>query len=431
MPFVHFETFGCQMNVADSDMLAQALYAKGYLPAQDASVADLIVVNTCSVREHAEVRALARIGEYCNRKKKGSDNQEIWVIGCMAQRMGNGLKEKLPGVDRVIGAKDIVSFVQELHHETELDRDQGSTGGAGAKVSAFIPIMRGCNNFCSYCVVPSLRGEETSIPSSQIIDDIRRLVESGTKEVTLLGQNVNSYRDVDGGGAVDFSDLLDTIHDIPGLLRIRFTTSHPKDCTDKVIRTMARLPKLCKHLHLPVQSGSSRILTEMNRGYDRDAYLRRIEALRAMVPDIDITTDAMVGFPSESERDFRDTLSLFREVRYTTAFMFAYSKRGNTRAASMTDDVPVEEKKARLAELIGLQTGITKEKYAAMTGKPVEVLVTEKQQRGSGMWMGQDGGCKRTLLACAHNIAGTILQGRVVRSSGMTLIVERTEAWLS
>jgi tRNA-2-methylthio-N6-dimethylallyladenosine synthase len=426
MPLVHFETFGCQMNVADSDMLAQALYSKGYLPADDASEADLLVINTCSVREHAEVRALARISEYCGLKKKRSSNQEIWVIGCMAQRMGNTLHEKISGIDRVIGAKDIVSFADELRRNAISNSQSSSTNSPGATVSTFVPIMRGCNNFCSYCVVPSVRGEEISIPSRQIIDDIRRLIDLGTKEVTLLGQNVNSYHDSSERVIIDFSELIEKIHQLPGLLRIRFTTSHPKDCSDKFIHTLARLPKLCRHVHLPVQSGSSRILREMNRGYDREMYMRRIEALRRAVPDIDITTDVMVGFPSETDQDFRDTLSLFKEVRFTSAFMFAYSKRENTRAADMADDVAPEEKKTRLAELIKLQTIITKEQYAAMTGRLMEVLFVDRKRGESNLWMGQDTGCKRTLLTCAHNIAGTILQVRAIRSSGMTLIVERT-----
>jgi tRNA-2-methylthio-N6-dimethylallyladenosine synthase len=417
MPFVFFETFGCQMNVADSDMLAQALFSRGYLPAEDSDTADLIVVNTCSVREHAEVRAMARIKEYCGRKKKNANNQELWVIGCMAQRMGKTLREIVPGVDRVIGAKELVSFVAELSH----DASAAEARPLDNKTSVFVPIMRGCNNYCSYCVVPSVRGDEASIPASHILDDIRRLIDKGTKEITLLGQNVNSYHD----GTMDFSDLLEKLNALSGLMRIRFTTSHPKDCTDKFIQTMARLSNVCRHLHLPVQSGSTHILREMNRGYDRETYLGRIEAVRSAMPEIDITTDAMVGFPSETKQDFEDTLSLFREARFTAAFMFAYSKRENTRAADMIDDVSEKDKKARLATLIDLQTTMTKEHYRAMIGRPMESLFIERQRGKEKLWMGQDNGCKRTLLSCMENIAGTILKVRAIRSSGMTLIVER------
>ena len=422
MPFVYFETFGCQMNVADSDMLAQALFSQGVMPVEDSAKADLIVINTCSVREHAEIRAMARIHQYCIRKKKQVTPQEIWVIGCMAQRLGNSLKEKISGIDRVIGAKDLISFVHELGrvpHEACARPPAEVTIGC---ISALVPIMRGCNNYCSYCIVPSVRGEETSIPSFRIVEDIRRLIDNGTKEVTLLGQNVNSYRD----GKTDFPDLLIKIHELSGLDRIRFTTSHPRDCTDKLIRTMANSPKLCRHLHLPVQSGSTRILEEMNRGYSRKTYLRRINAVRRAMPGIDVTTDAIVGFPSETKRDFQDTLSLFKEVRYTAAFMFAYSKRENTPAAAMIDDVPSEVKKERLAALIDLQTAITKEHYATMVGKTIEVLFIERKRGSEDLWMGQDNGCKRTLLTCNENIAGMILKVRAVRSSGMTIILERT-----
>jgi tRNA-2-methylthio-N6-dimethylallyladenosine synthase len=422
MPFVFFETFGCQMNVADSDMLAQALFSLGYSIIEESEHADLIVVNTCSVREHAEVRALARIHELCVRKKKHALAQEIWVIGCMAQRMGNSIIEKNPGVNQVIGAKDIVSFVQDLVHGPQGKTALPAPDVKPGRISALLPIMRGCNNFCSYCIVPSVRGGETSIPCSRIVEDILRRIDKGTREVTLLGQNVNSYHD----GDTDFSDLLAKIHELPGLLRIRFTTSHPRDCTDKLIQTMARLPKICKHVHLPVQSGSTRILEAMNRGYNRETYLQRVNAIRHAMPDVDITTDAMVGFPTETDRDFQDTLSLFAQARFTTAFMFAYSQREQTRAADMGDDVPVEVKKARLATLIDLQMSVTKERYAAMIGRNIEVLFVEQKRGSEATWMGQDIGCKRTLLACNENIAGTILPVRVIRSSGMTLTLERT-----
>jgi tRNA-2-methylthio-N6-dimethylallyladenosine synthase len=424
MPFVYFETFGCQMNVADSDMLAQTLFSQGYLPVDESATADLIVVNTCSVRQRAEIRAQARIHEYCVSKEKNRGDQKIWVIGCMAQRLGKALQEKMPGINRVIGAKDIVSFVQELSHTSTEPNGPLSENSPKGRISAFVPIMRGCNNYCAYCVVPYVRGAEMSIPAHEIEESIKRLSDCGTKEVVLLGQNVNSYN-YDG---LDFPKLLEKIHDIAGIKRIRFTTSHPKDCTESLLRGLATLPKLCKHIHLPVQAGSTRILHAMNRGYDRAKYLEQINALRLAVPGIDITTDAMVGFPSETKRDFDDTISLFKEARFTTAFMFAYSKRENTSAAAMNDDVPMEEKKERLSELITLQTTITKEHYNAMVGRNIEVLLTERQRGKEGLWMGQDYGCKRTLLACSETIAGMILPIRVIRSTGMTLVGERVKA---
>lgn len=413
------------MNVADSNMLAYALATRGYYRAETGRAADLIVVNTCSVREHAEIRAKARIAQYAHQKKKNKRNQQLWVIGCMAQRLGKALTTEIPGIDRVIGAKEIVTFVSTIDTVLELSPlDHKVDASAGpAQVSAFVPVMRGCNNFCSYCVVPSVRGEETSIPAAQLEDIVRRLIDSGVKEITLLGQNVNSYSD----GTGDFSDLLEKMHGLDGLQRIRFTTSHPKDCTMKLIRTMARLPKVCKHMHLPVQSGSSRILGLMNRIYSREAYLERIDAIKREAPGVDITTDAMVGFPTETEEDFQETVSLFKSVRFTSAFMFAYSKRDGTAAAAMTDDIALGKKKERLAALIDVQTKITKEHYASMVGKEIDVLFTERQRGREKLWMGQDNGCKRVLLACDDAIAGTILHVQALRSSGMTLVCERTK----
>jgi tRNA-2-methylthio-N6-dimethylallyladenosine synthase len=421
MPSVFFETFGCQMNVADSDMLAHALAARGYYRAESGTEADLVVINTCSVRERAEIRAKARIAEYARHKKKNKHNQQLWVVGCMAQRLGKALITEIPGVDRVVGAKDIMTFVSDIDAVLNVSPPARTADAEAAQVSVFVPIMRGCNNFCSYCVVPYVRGEEQSIPAAKVENTVRELIDKGVKEITLLGQNVNSYSD----GVCDFAELLGKMHCLAGLERIRFTTSHPKDCTLKLVRTMAGLPKVCNHIHLPVQSGSSRILGLMNRNYTREAYLERIEVIKQEVPGVDITTDAMVGFPSETEDDFQETLSLFESVRFTTAFMFAYSKRDGTAAAGMIDDVAMNKKKERLAALINVQTKITKEHYASMVGKELDVLFTERQRGRENLWMGQDNGCKRVLLACDDAIAGTILHVRVNRSSGMTLICER------
>jgi tRNA-2-methylthio-N6-dimethylallyladenosine synthase len=422
MPSVYFETFGCQMNVADSDMLAHALAARGYYRVESSATADLIVVNTCSVRERAETRAKARIAEYARLKKKNKNIQQLWVVGCMAQRLGKALITEIPGVDRVVGAKDIVTFVSDIDAVLNVSPHARTVDVEAAQVSAFVPIMRGCNNFCSYCVVPYVRGEEQSIPAAQLENTVRELVDKGVKEITLLGQNVNSYSD----GVCDFAELLGKMHCLAGLERIRFTTSNPKDCSMKLIRSVAGLPKVCKHIHLPVQSGSSRILGLMNRNYSRETYLKRIEAIKREIPDVDITTDAMVGFPSETGDDFQQTLSLFESVKFTTAFMFAYSKRDGTAAAKMPDDVAMNKKKERLTALIDVQTKITKEHYASMVGKEMDVLFTERQLGRQKLWMGQDNGCKRVLLACDDAIAGTILHVRARQSSGMTLICERT-----
>lgn len=425
MPSVYFETFGCQMNVADSDMLAHALATRGYYRAETGPAADLIVVNTCSVREHAETRAKARIAQYARHKKKNKHNQQIWVVGCMAQRLGKDLAAEIPGIDRVVGAKELISFVNDIDTHIQSMYPPATAGAdfGHSQVSAFVPVMRGCNNFCSYCVVPSVRGEEKSISVAELENAVRTLINTGVKEITLLGQNVNSYKD----GENDFSDLLEKIQRLDGLERIRFTTSHPKDCTMKLVRTVARMQKPCKHIHLPVQSGSTRILGLMNRNYTREAYLDRIDAIKREIPGVDITTDVMVGFPSESDHDFQETVSLLKEVKFTSAFMFAYSKRDGTSAARMPDDVAPGRKKERLAAIIDIQTEITKAHYASMVGKKMRVLFTERQRGRENLWMGQDNGCKRALLACDDAIAGTILHVRAVRSSGMTLVCERTE----
>ena len=422
MPSAYFETFGCQMNVADADALAAALFSRGFTQATSPDAADIVVVNTCSVREHAEKRALARIAELCGRKKKDNPGRILWVTGCMAQRLGDSILRDFPAVNLVIGARDIERFVANLDDALgPVHWHQTSPAAAESEASRFVAVMRGCDNRCAYCVVPDVRGPEVSVPAAGVEETVRSFVGKGACEVTLLGQNVNSYRD----GDVDFPGLLRRLHTIDGLSRIRFTTSHPKDCSEDLVRTVAELPKLCKHVHLPVQSGSTRVLRLMNRGYSRDDYLRRVDLIRKQMPDADITTDAMVGFPTETDNDFRDTKSLFETVGFTTAFMFAYSRRDNTPAASLTDSVPPQEKQERLANLIQLQTSITKKAYSAMVGRSINVLITGRQDNRDGLWMGMDAGCKKVLTPCTSCRAGTIFPLRVVRSSGKTLIAEK------
>jgi tRNA-2-methylthio-N6-dimethylallyladenosine synthase len=343
-------------------------------------------------------------------------------MGCMAQRLGDELSRQIKGIDRVIGARDFETFLLEIDSclTSAGPKKPLAEGNPGETTSRFVPVMRGCNNHCAYCVVPLVRGPETSLPAPIIEETVRSYVDKGAREITLLGQNVNSYRD----NGMDFGALLGRLHRIEGLARIRFTTSHPKDLSEDLVRTIAELPKLCRHIHLPVQSGSSRVLAAMNRKYTRDDYLRLIDMIRKHLPDADITTDAMVGFPSESAQDFRETLSLFKHVRFTTAFMFIYSPRAHTAAAAMGDDVAAQEKRTRLKELIDCQTAITKDLYLAMVGKTLSVLFTVRQEGREKLWMGQDNGCKRVLAACNGSLAGMILPVRAVRSSGMTLLCE-------
>jgi tRNA-2-methylthio-N6-dimethylallyladenosine synthase len=420
MPTVFFQTFGCQMNVADSDALRRALALRGYAPVDAPAEADLIVVNTCSVREHAEARALARITEFAAIKKRRRDAR-LWVIGCMAERLGKELRRRILGIDAVIGATgltDVEAVVRK--HLDKSEHDDAVPIARG--VSEFIPIMRGCDNYCAYCIVPYVRGPEQSIPAKEVLASIEKHMKAGVREVTLLGQNVNSYND----GGVDFPDLLLRVAAIDGLDRVRFTTSHPKDCTEKLVRVMAQTPHICRHLHLPAQAGSDRVLAAMNRKYTASHYRSLVSMVRSYMPDADITTDLMVAFPGETEEEFAETLDLVRDLRFTTAFMFAYSEREGTAAAAMADDAPREEKTSRLERLIRLQTSITREIYEGMVGERLEVMVYGSVEKKNGRFLkGQDAGCKRVLVACIDHPAGTILSVRAVRSSGMTLIAER------
>jgi tRNA-2-methylthio-N6-dimethylallyladenosine synthase len=418
MPSVFFQTFGCQMNVADSGDVARELYRREFHPTDDPAEADLIVVNTCSVREHAEQRARARIAEFGRMKKRSA---RLWVIGCMAERLGDDLKTDLPCVDRVIGAKSIDRIGELVASALPVKSNDIEPFPVKSEASDFVSIMRGCDNYCAYCIVPYVRGPETSIPVASILDTVRRKAAGGVREVTLLGQNVNSYL-VEG---VDFPDLLRLVAAIDGIDRVRFTTSHPKDCGEKLVRTMAEVPECCRHIHLPVQSGSDRILELMNRRYTAREYCERIAMIRSLLPDADITTDILVGFPSESDAEFEATLALAEEVRFTTAFMFAYSVRGGTAAARIDDSVPKAVKLERLKKLVDLQTAITKSVYGAMVGKRVRLMLAGLQEKGEGRWMARDHGCKRALIACDHAKAGTILEATVERSSGMTLICGR------
>lgn len=420
MPTYFLETFGCQMNVSDSNAISELLEDRGLTRADGAKDADLLVVNTCSVREHAEQRALQRLRQYSVAKNRRGNRQRLWVVGCMAQRLGDSLRDMVPGIDAIIGARDLPALGNSidamLGHNMAIATDTTSLSHTG--VSAFVPVMRGCNNYCAYCIVPYVRGPEVSVPSRDIISTVQDLTRQNVKEVTLLGQNVNSYCD----DTIDFAALLEEVHEKTTINRIRFTTSHPKDLSDRLIAAIATLPRVCKHLHLPVQSGSTRVLKAMNRCYTREQYLERIAAVRSACPTIDLTTDAMVGFPGETSLEFEETLSLFDSVRYTMAFMFAYSQRAGTAAASLPDDVDAKEKSRRLSLLIDHQTAQSRKIYSATVGTIVEGLFTQKQERKDRAWMGQDNGCKNLLLSCDRDLTGTILPVTILSSTGKTLI---------
>ncbi len=386
-PLAMVDTYGCQQNEADSERLRGYLAQMGFGFTQDEFQADIIVVNTCAVREHAEMRVLGNVGAL-NHTKKAKPDQIIAVCGCMVQQehMTERIRRSYPIVDLVFGPHELWRFPELL--EQVLDRHKRifateKSGGVIAegiprerdgKVKAWLSVMYGCNNYCTYCVVPYVRGRERSRLPEEVLAEAKELVAAGYKDITLLGQNVNSYGK-DLGLSVDFADLIRMINDIPGDFLIRFMTSHPKDATEKLFRTMAECEKCAHQLHLPVQSGSNRILRAMNRSYTREKYLEEISEARRLMPDLVLTTDIIVGFPGETDEDFADTLSLCEEVRYDAMFTFIYSKRVGTPAASMPDPYTREEKQRHFDALTELANRISAEKHAAYIGTRQRVLV--------------------------------------------------------
>ncbi|MBC7186807.1 MAG: tRNA (N6-isopentenyl adenosine(37)-C2)-methylthiotransferase MiaB, partial [Calditrichaeota bacterium] len=394
------ETYGCQMNKYDSELVAGILQGAGYQAAESLSAAEVVLVNTCSVRESAERRVRGRLNALKALKSDGAC-RVLGVIGCMAERLRERLLREHPAVDLVLGPdayrrlpalldslidKRMVGELRDASCASETYADIEPVREPG--VSAWVAIMRGCNNFCSYCVVPYARGRERSRPVESIVAEVEKLVAQGFVEVTLLGQNVNSYRD----GGHDFADLLARVAQIPGLVRLRFATSHPKDLSTKLIHTIAAHEVICKHVHLPVQSGSDRILQAMNRGYTREQYLRLLGELRSVMPEIALTTDVIVGFPGEEAADFLATRSLLEEARFDAAFLFKYSPREGTAAFRLQETVSEEEKQARLEDLIALQKQITLEKNRQRIGSVVEVLIEGRSKKSARQVMGRTEG---------------------------------------
>lgn len=400
----YIETYGCQMNEADSEYMASILLSVGFEASSKIDDADIILVNTCSIREKAESKVLSFLGRAYPYKKKR--NGVLGVCGCVARKEGENLIKKAPYLDMVFGPHhigrlpDFINVVKnerkkiiEVSDRSEFDRDSSLVVPTGLR--AMIPIMQGCNNFCSFCIVPFVRGREISRKSDDIIEEIRNLLLKGVKEVMLLGQNVNSYGN-DLGLKNAFVKLLKEINDIEGVERIRFTTSHPKDLTDELINAFGTFEKLSPHIHLPVQSGSDRILSMMNRKYDSKTYLSLIEKLRVSCPEIAITTDIIVGFPGEKDEDFQATLDLVKKVQFDGAFSFKYSSRPKTKAASMPDQVPDEIKQIRLEELQTLQREITYNRNRLLEGKILPVLVENINKRDSKEYSGRTS-CFRTV----------------------------------
>ena len=390
----YIETHGCQMNIYDSEFIRDTLLRDGYEPAARPSDASVILVNTCSVRARAERKALARLAEMGALKKQNPD-LVLAVVGCMAQRLGAAATDRVPGIDLVVGF-DAYAALPALIRDARLRRPVVETSAEPRAlysarpssrdgITAFVTIMQGCDNYCSYCIVPYVRGRERSKPHQVILDEIGHLVGLGAREVTLIGQNVNSYRD----GCIDFARLLELADGIQGLERIRFTTSHPKDLTIGVIEAMRDLPKVCEHLHLPVQSGSDRILALMNRGYTRGDFRKIVQFARHAIPALAVTTDVMVGFPTETQADFDRTVEVMEDVRFDAAFMFLYSPREGTEALRLGDDVPMEEKTRRLREVVALQNHVTDALKASLVGRQVEILVETESKREPRYMLGR------------------------------------------
>ena len=381
------DTYGCQQNEADSERLRGYLQKMGYGFTQDETQADLVVINTCAIREHAEMRVLGNVGNLTHTKAKNPD-QIIAVCGCMVQQehMAEKLKKSYPIVDMVFGPHELWRFPELLLEQMTRKKRvfavepaqgtvyEGIPHSRDSKVKAWLSIMYGCNNFCTYCVVPYVRGRERSRRPEEILEEARQLVAEGYKEITLLGQNVNSYgKDLDE--PMDFADLLRAINDIPGDFIIRFMTSHPKDATEKLFKTMAECEKCAHQLHLPVQAGNDRVIKAMNRHYDRATYLEEVRLARQYMPDLVLTTDIIVGFPGETDEEFEDTLTLVEQVRYDSMFTFIFSPRKGTPAADMPDPFTRQEKQVRFDKLLEAANRISAEKHKEYEGKTVRVLI--------------------------------------------------------
>mgnify|MGYP001023963289 CR=1 FL=1 len=389
-PLALVDTYGCQQNEADSEQLRGMLREMGYGFTDDTREADVIVINTCAIREHAELRVLGNVGALTHTKRK-KPNQIICLCGCSMQEphMADKIRRSFRHVDLVFGPHALWRFPEllsdVLNSRKRVFATESSDGHIAeglpvvrkGNIKAWVSIMYGCNNFCTYCIVPYVRGRERSRDPERIVAEVRQLVAEGYKDITLLGQNVNSYGK-DLGLSVDFADLLAEIDAIEGAFFVRFMTSHPRDASQKLFETMARCPKVAPQFHLPFQSGSSRVLKAMNRHYDRETYLDEVRRLRELIPDVVLTSDVIVGFPGETEEEFVETLSLLEEVRFDSLFTFIFSPRVGTPAAQMADPVTMEEKKARFQRLLDLQNRISMEKHQAYVGKVLPVLVEEE-----------------------------------------------------
>lgn len=427
----HITTFGCQMNEHDSETIAGMLSEMGFTESFERDTADVVIINTCSVRENADKRFFGTLGQLKHIKKANPDFT-VCVCGCMMQQQHiiDSIKGKYPWVDIIFGTHNIHQFPQLLESVLAEKEKIVSVWEDGGEIieglpakrlykhKSFVNIMYGCNNFCTYCIVPYTRGRERSRKPEDILDEVKRLVHDGVREVTLLGQNVNSYK---GDDNTDFADLIYRLNEIEGLKRIRFMTSHPKDLSDKLIKAYADCEKLCNYIHLPVQSGSSRVLKRMNRKYTKEDYLTIIKKLKKAVPDITISTDIIVGFPGETEEDFQETLDLVRTVEYDSAFTFLYSIRKGTPAEKYEDQIPEEVKHERFNRLVELVNSISAKKNAAYVGRIEKVLVEGTSKTSDKTCSGRTEGFKLINFRGDPELAGQIIDVEVTEGKTFSL----------
>ncbi|WP_315380399.1 tRNA (N6-isopentenyl adenosine(37)-C2)-methylthiotransferase MiaB [Hoylesella loescheii] len=440
MKKLYIETYGCQMNVADSEVVAAVMQMAGYEMCQDEAEADAIFMNTCSVRENAENKIYNRLDTLHAEQKKGR-KVILGVLGCMAERVKDDLIENhhaqlVAGPDSYLNLPDMIAQAEAGNKaidialsKTETYKDIVPQRVALAKISGFVSIMRGCDNFCHYCIVPYTRGRERSRDVDSILNEVRNLQQQGYKEVTLLGQNVNSYRFVnDEGETVDFPQLLRLVAEAVPTMRIRFSTPHPKDMSDATLRVIAEVPNVCRHIHLPIQSGSDKVLKLMNRKYTVEWYLSRVKAIRELVPDCGLSTDIFVGYHGETEADHEESLRIMREVGYDSAFMFKYSERPGTYASKhLPDDVPEDVKIRRLNELIMVQNENSARANHAEVGNIREVLVEGPSKRSREQLCGRTEQNKMVVFDKGNHHIGEYVKVRITGSTSATLLGEAVE----
>lgn len=431
----HIVTYGCQMNVHESEKIAGVLYTMGYRETSTLTDADIIVFNTCCIRENAENHAFGNIGAL-KKLKKQKPSLIIAVGGCMTQEKGKTdvLKKKFPFIDIMFGTlnlEELESLI--LRKKAEKKRviqireeaaqiDEQLTPYRTSYPNAWVNIVYGCNNFCSYCIVPYVRGRERSRKPENILAEVRKLVAEGYKEITLLGQNVNSYgKDLESG--YTFANLLDDVASIDGKFRLRFMTSHPKDFNEDVVAVMQKHRKICRLVHLPVQSGSNAILKAMNRRYTREKYLEEIALLKSRIPEAEVTTDIIVGFPGETEEDYLDTESLVKEVDFASAFTFVYSKRQGTKAAEMENQIPEETQKERIMRLVELVNSLTRKKSERYVGKEVEILCEDFDEK-KGLYLGRDEFGRMGYFKSDENVIGKFVTLKITKANGISLYGE-------